>query len=63
MEGIQGAVLRVKLKHLSDWNNSRRRHAKLYNELKRRLNKKRLPIEKREELEPFFEALNKIHYF
>ncbi len=33
MEGIQGAVLRVKLKHLGDWTNSRRKNAELYNEL------------------------------
>ena len=33
VEGIQGAVLRVKLKYLEDWNNSRRKHAKLYSEL------------------------------
>ncbi|MDS4068167.1 MAG: DegT/DnrJ/EryC1/StrS family aminotransferase [Candidatus Competibacter sp.] len=33
MEGIQGAVLRVKLRHLKDWTEARRRHAALYNEL------------------------------
>ncbi len=33
MEGIQGAVLDVKLKHLDAWNNSRREHAKQYQEL------------------------------
>jgi len=33
MEGIQGAVLGVKLKHLDAWTESRRRHAKLYGEL------------------------------
>ncbi len=30
MEGLQGAVLGVKLRHLDDWNNSRRRHAANY---------------------------------
>lgn len=30
MEGIQGAVLDVKLKHLAGWNNARRQHAKYY---------------------------------
>jgi dTDP-4-amino-4,6-dideoxygalactose transaminase len=33
LEGIQGAVLGVKLKHLDRWNNMRREHAALYNEL------------------------------
>lgn len=33
MEGIQGAVLGVKLKHLAQWTNERRRVARRYNEL------------------------------
>src|SRR3984957_7444855 len=33
MEGIQGAVLGVKLKHLADWTRERRRVAKRYHEL------------------------------
>jgi dTDP-4-amino-4,6-dideoxygalactose transaminase len=33
MEGIQGAVLGVKLKHLDDWNAGRRRVAKAYDRL------------------------------
>lgn len=35
MEGIQGAVLGVKLKHLNKWTDGRRRAAKKYNELLR----------------------------
>jgi dTDP-4-amino-4,6-dideoxygalactose transaminase len=33
LEGIQGAVLSVKLKHLDGWNELRRRHAERYREL------------------------------
>lgn len=33
MDGIQGAVLRVKLRHLESWTEARRKHAKYYGEL------------------------------
>ena len=33
MEGLQGAVLEVKLRHLDDWNAARRRHAARYGKL------------------------------
>ena len=33
MDGIQGAVLSVKLKHLTIWNEARRKNAQLYNNL------------------------------
>jgi dTDP-4-amino-4,6-dideoxygalactose transaminase len=33
MDGFQGAILSVKLKHLSKWNEARRKNAQLYNEL------------------------------
>lgn len=33
MDGIQGAVLRVKLRHLEAWTEARRSHAELYNKL------------------------------
>jgi dTDP-4-amino-4,6-dideoxygalactose transaminase len=33
LEGIQGAVLRVKLRHLDDWNRARREHALKYRSL------------------------------
>jgi dTDP-4-amino-4,6-dideoxygalactose transaminase len=32
MDGIQGAVLEVKVKYLAAWNEARRRHARAYNE-------------------------------
>jgi dTDP-4-amino-4,6-dideoxygalactose transaminase len=33
MDGIQGAILRVKLRHLEAWTEARRNHAKVYDEL------------------------------
>jgi len=33
MDGIQGAVLRIKLKHLAQWNEQRRKNAERYHEL------------------------------
>jgi len=33
MEGLQGAILNAKLKHLDEWNKARRKNAKLYDEL------------------------------
>ena len=33
MDGLQGAALRVKLRHLEAWNEARRRHARQYGEL------------------------------
>jgi len=33
MEGLQGAILRVKLRHLEQWTEARRAHAAKYNEL------------------------------
>ncbi|MDL1958258.1 MAG: DegT/DnrJ/EryC1/StrS family aminotransferase [Deltaproteobacteria bacterium] len=33
MDGLQGAVLSVKLKHLSEWNEARRNNAKVYDKL------------------------------
>jgi dTDP-4-amino-4,6-dideoxygalactose transaminase len=33
MDGIQGAILSVKLKYLTEWNERRRKHANLYNEI------------------------------
>ena len=33
MDAIQGAVLRVKLRHLADWNHSRQQHAATYDRL------------------------------
>jgi dTDP-4-amino-4,6-dideoxygalactose transaminase len=37
MDGLQGAVLNTKLKHLEDWTEKRRRNAYLYNEHLKRL--------------------------
>ena len=45
MDGIQGAVLRVKLKHLDAANEARRRHAAQYHELLSGVKGLRLPVE------------------
>ncbi|MCX6150359.1 MAG: DegT/DnrJ/EryC1/StrS family aminotransferase [Ignavibacteriales bacterium] len=45
MEGIQGAVLGVKLKHLEDWTNGRRRAAAKYKELLKDVEEIKLPKE------------------
>ena len=45
MEGIQGAVLNVKLKHLNDWTNERRRVAKKYKECLKGVDQIILPFE------------------
>jgi len=45
MDGFQGAVLGVKLKYLSEWNETRRRNAQLYDELLSDVNNIITPIE------------------
>jgi dTDP-4-amino-4,6-dideoxygalactose transaminase len=45
MDGFQGAVLSVKLKHLRQWNESRRKNAQLYNSLLADLNQIVTPFE------------------
>jgi len=45
MDGIQGAVLQVKLKRLAATNHARRRHARLYNELLTSFHKVTTPTE------------------
>lgn len=45
MDGIQGAVLRVKLKHLPRWNELRRQHAQKYTELLGQLDQITPPVE------------------
>jgi dTDP-4-amino-4,6-dideoxygalactose transaminase len=45
MDGFQGAVLRVKLKYLSAWNEARRRNAQFYDELLSNVSKVIIPVE------------------
>ena len=44
MDGIQGAVLGVKLKHLAEWNEARRANAKLYDNLLADVDKVSTPV-------------------
>jgi dTDP-4-amino-4,6-dideoxygalactose transaminase len=45
MDGIQGAILNVKLRHLSSWNDARRRHAAYYTRRLKGLEGIRCPVE------------------
>ncbi|MBU4011087.1 MAG: DegT/DnrJ/EryC1/StrS family aminotransferase, partial [Proteobacteria bacterium] len=45
MDGIQGAILEVKLKHLCAWNDARRKNAGIYKELLEDINSILLPFE------------------
>jgi len=45
MDGIQGAILGVKLSHLVDWTEARRRHAQTYNEKLKDVGDLVLPVE------------------
>jgi dTDP-4-amino-4,6-dideoxygalactose transaminase len=45
LDGIQGAILNVKLKHLADWNSLRRQHAEKYKQLLSNMPEIILPIE------------------
>jgi len=45
MDGLQGAILSVKLRHLDEWNESRRKNARLYDEMLADINSVILPQE------------------
>jgi dTDP-4-amino-4,6-dideoxygalactose transaminase len=45
MDGMQGAILRVKLRHLEEWNETRRARAQLYTQLLAHSTQVTLPIE------------------
>lgn len=45
MEGLQGAVLKVKLRHLDRWNNERRKHAAYYKKILSENKSIELPLE------------------
>jgi dTDP-4-amino-4,6-dideoxygalactose transaminase len=46
MDGIQGAVLKIKLKYLTAWNEARRKNAKIYNKLLSDVDGVITPVEK-----------------
>lgn len=45
MDGIQGAILRVKLRHLEDWTEARRAHAARYDRLLKGVSDVKAPVE------------------
>ena len=45
MDGLQGAILSVKLRHLAEWNESRRKNAQLYDEMLADINSVIIPKE------------------
>jgi len=45
MDGFQGAILEIKLKHLEDWNRARKGHARLYRDFLSKVNGVRCPME------------------
>jgi dTDP-4-amino-4,6-dideoxygalactose transaminase len=45
MDGIQGAVLSVKLRHLEEWNSARRKNARFYSQLLAGIKKITVPLE------------------
>lgn len=44
LDGLSAAILRVKLRHLDDWNEARRRHTRHYMEILRRRSGAMLPV-------------------
>ena len=45
MDGFQGAILSVKLNHIDDWNELRRKNAECYNDLLSNINGITIPVE------------------
>ena len=58
LDPIQAQILSVKLKYLDKWNESRREHAKLYNNLLEDVKEIQLPLLEDEKIEPVFHIYN-----
>ncbi|MEM4259539.1 MAG: DegT/DnrJ/EryC1/StrS family aminotransferase [Candidatus Pacearchaeota archaeon] len=58
LDALQAAILSTKLEHLDKWNNARRAHAKLYNDLLSKIDKIQLPLLDTDEITPVFHIYN-----
>ncbi len=58
LDALQAAILSTKLNHLDKWNDARRTHAKMYNDLLSKIDRIQLPLLDTEEITPVFHIYN-----